>query len=56
MIGRKLGSQLPVVLPSRTIAKLMGISSTMVDVIANEALYKVAMKMKCSTWNMPHPL
>ena len=46
MIGRRIGSQLPVVLPSRTIAKLMGISSTMVDVIASEALYKIHMRMK----------
>jgi uncharacterized ferredoxin-like protein len=46
MIGRRLGSQLPVVLPSRTVAKRMGISATMVDVIANEALYKIAMRMK----------
>mgnify|MGYP001578125196 FL=1 len=46
MIGRRLGSQLPVVLPSRTVAKQMGISATMVDVIANEALYKIAMRMK----------
>ena len=46
MIGRRLGAQLEVILDERTVAKRMGISATMVNVIASEALYKVAMRMK----------
>ena len=46
LIGRKIGSQLPTILDSRTVADIMGISNTMVNVIASEALYKIAMRMK----------
>lgn len=46
MIGRRLGALLPVILDERTVADMMGISATMVNVIASEALYKIAMRMK----------
>jgi hypothetical protein len=48
-IGRRIANQLPVILPERTVADMMGLSQTMVAIIANEALYKIAMRMKCST-------
>ena len=46
MIGRRIGAQLPAILDERTVAKRMGISATMVNVIASEALYKIAMRMR----------
>lgn len=49
IIGRRLGAQLSVILDERTVAKRMGISATMVNVIASEALYKIAMRMKAPT-------
>lgn len=46
MIGRAIGAKLEAVLDERTVAKRMGLSATMINVIASEALYKVAMRMK----------
>lgn len=48
-IGRRIGAQLDAILDERSVAKRMGISATMVNVIASEALYKIAMRMKSHT-------
>ena len=49
MIGRRIGAKLDAILDERTVAKRLGISATMVNVIASEALYKIAMRMKSPT-------
>lgn len=46
MIGRRIGAKLDTILDERTVADMMGMSATMVNVIASEALYKIAMRMK----------
>jgi hypothetical protein len=46
MIGKQIQAQLMTVLDERTVADMLNLSQTMVNVIATEALYKIAMRMK----------